>query len=133
MKNVSLRLALALAATAVVPVHYGASPSKVSQQHTSKSPASLELPLTFERNLGDLNDMKKRHVIRVLVVPSHSGFFYDQGLPHGILYEAFEEFERFANQKLKPGSIKMTVTFIPVRNSWNRPCSKASVTSLVLV
>jgi len=59
--------------------------------------------------------MKKRHVIRVLVVPSHSGFFYDRGIPHGIYYEAFEEFQRFANQKLRTGTVKVNVTFIPVR------------------
>jgi hypothetical protein len=48
-------------------------------------------------------------------VPSHSGFFYDRGVPHGIYYEAFDEFQRFANQKLRTGSLRMNVTFIPVR------------------
>src|ERR1700741_5090633 len=59
--------------------------------------------------------MKKRHVIRVLVVPSHSGFFYDKGHPQGISFEAFDEFQRFANQKLKTGSLKINVIYIPVR------------------
>ena len=59
--------------------------------------------------------MKKRHEIRVLVVPSHSGFFYDRGIPHGIFYEAFNEFQRFANQKLRTSNLKINVTFIPVR------------------
>lgn len=59
--------------------------------------------------------MMNRHVIRVLVVPSHSGFFYDSGQPHGIYYEAFDEFQRFANQKLRSGNVKLTVTFIPVK------------------
>jgi membrane-bound lytic murein transglycosylase MltF len=87
----------------------------ISQQTAPQSTASLELPLTFERHVGDLDGMKKRHMIRVLVVPSHSGFFYDGGHPHGIFYEAFNEFQRFANQKLKTGALKMTVTFIPAR------------------
>ncbi len=85
------------------------------QQKPAPSSASLELPLTFRRHLGDLDGMKKRHVIRVLVVPSHSGFFYDKGVPRGIFYEAFEEFQRFINQKLKTGPVKITVTFIPAR------------------
>jgi membrane-bound lytic murein transglycosylase MltF len=59
--------------------------------------------------------MKKRHEIRVLVVPSHSGFFYDRGIPHGIFYEAFNEFQRLANQKLRTGNLKINITFIPVR------------------
>ena len=95
------------------------SPAK-AQQSTSesdkpKSTASLELPITQRRHLGDLAEMKKRHEIRVLVVPSHSGFFYDRGIPHGIFYEAFDEFQRFANQKLRTGNLKINVTFIPVR------------------
>jgi membrane-bound lytic murein transglycosylase MltF len=80
-----------------------------------KSTPSLELPITFARHVGDLEGMNKRHVIRVLVVPSHSGFFYDRGIPHGIFYEAFDEFQRFANQKLRTGNLKVSVTFIPVR------------------
>jgi membrane-bound lytic murein transglycosylase MltF len=85
------------------------------QKGASQSTAALELPLTFERHVGDLDGMKKRHVIRVLVVPSHSGFFYDKGHPQGISFEAFDEFQRFANQKLKTGSLKINVTYIPVR------------------
>ena len=81
----------------------------------SKSRASLELPITFERQLGDLGGMAKRHQIRALVVPSHSGFFYDQGHPRGIYYEALDEFQRFVNMKLRTGSLKINVTFIPVR------------------
>ena len=54
--------------------------------------------------------MAKRHQIRALVVPSRSGFFYDKGHPQGIFYEAMEEFQRYANLKLKTGSVKMTVT-----------------------
>ncbi len=81
----------------------------------SQSTDSLELPINFERQLGDLDGMVKRHQIRVLVVPSRSGFFYDLGQPHGIFYEAFNEFQRFANQKLKTGTLKVNIEFIPFR------------------
>jgi membrane-bound lytic murein transglycosylase MltF len=77
--------------------------------------SSLSLPLTFERHLGDLDGMNKRHTIRVLVVPSHSGFFYDLGQPHGIYYEAFNAFQQYVNRQIKTGPVKITVTFIPVR------------------
>lgn len=79
-----------------------------------QSPSSLELPLTFERHVGDLDAMVKRREIRVLVVPSRSGFFYDQGQPEGIYYEAFNEFQRFVNQKYKTGNLKISVTYLPV-------------------
>ncbi len=86
-----------------------------SQQHPPQSNATLELPISFERHVGDLDGMLKRHQIRVLVVPSRSGFFYDQGRPHGVYYEAFDEFQRFVNSKYKSDSLKTNVTFLPVR------------------
>jgi membrane-bound lytic murein transglycosylase MltF len=88
---------------------------------TLQSPAnqqnsrSLELPISFERHVGDLDGMVKRRQIRVLVIPSRSGFFYDKGQPHGVYYEAFDEFQRFVNAKYKSGSLKINVTYLPVR------------------
>jgi membrane-bound lytic murein transglycosylase MltF len=127
MSNLFRRLAVALPAVAFVLVYCGPRcnsadfPSEALQQSASpadaapKSTSSLELPITFARHVGDLDGMKKRHEIRVLVVPSHSGFFYDRGIPHGIFYEAFDEFQRFANQKLRTGNLRINVTFIPAR------------------
>src|SRR5277367_3211943 len=125
----SLRLVVAVAASAAVSGQFAPmsghayappelnrhSPTAVPRQDRSQSAASLEMPVTFERHLGDLNAMVKRHRIRALVVPSRSGFFYDKGHPQGIFYEAMEEFQRYANLKLKTGSVKITVTYIPVR------------------
>jgi len=131
MRIVHFWLVGVLVAAAVVSVQCGcrsnstdsqSSQSGRLQPSTSVAPgpapesmAPLALPLNFKRHLGDLDGMRKRHVIRVLVVPSRSGFFYDRGIPHGIFYEAFNEFQRFANQKLKTGTVKITVGFIPVR------------------
>jgi membrane-bound lytic murein transglycosylase MltF len=80
-----------------------------------KSTTTLGLPINFERRVGDLDGMVKRRQIRVLVVPSRSGFFYDKGQPHGVYYEAFDEFQRFVNNKYKSGSLKINVTYLPVR------------------
>jgi hypothetical protein len=85
-----------------------------TSEQSKSSPASLPLPLTTKRRLGDLDGMVKRHEIRVLVVHSRSGFFYDAGRPEGIFYETFEEFERFANERLKSVPFKIEVTFLPV-------------------
>lgn len=57
----------------------------------------------------------KKHEIRILVVPNRSGFFYDRGHPEGIYYKAFDEFQRFVNQKFKTGCRKTNIAFIPAR------------------
>jgi membrane-bound lytic murein transglycosylase MltF len=59
--------------------------------------------------------MVKRKNIRALVMINPIGFFYEGGQPMGVNYEALRDFETFANEKLKTGTIKVKVTFIPVR------------------
>src|SRR5271167_2551266 len=129
MSSVRLRLICALTVATVGSWYFLAECTHAALQSAVKQPsapatprddaaqstATLELPINFERRLGDLDAMVKRHEIRVLVVPSHSGFFYDKGHPEGIFYEAFEEFQRFVNQKYGSGSLQTNVTFIPVR------------------
>src|SRR5271169_1167360 len=129
MPTFSVRVVLAVTAGIVVSAHYPtrsiqtAPQSEPKQQSATTTPhngasqstASLELPINFERRVGDLDGMAKRREIRVLVVPSRSGFFYDKGHPQGIFYEAFDEFQRFVNEKFKSGSLKINVTYIPVR------------------
>jgi len=89
--------------------------SATSQDQASHSTASLELPITFERRVGDLDGMLKKHEIRALVVPSRSGFFYDKGHPQGIYFEALDEFQRLVNRRFRTGSLKINVTYLPVR------------------
>jgi len=69
----------------------------------------------FERHTGDLDEMAKRRNIRALVILSPIAFFYDKGLPRGVNYEALEEFQKFANEKLKTGKLQVKVTFLPMR------------------
>jgi membrane-bound lytic murein transglycosylase MltF len=59
--------------------------------------------------------MVKRRNIRALVLYSRSGFFYVNGKPQGIYYEALRAFEDSVNQKLRTGRQHVQVTFIPVR------------------
>ena len=94
-------------------------PSASVQQSASRqqqeSSGTLSLPLDFQRHLGDLDGMVKRHEIRALVVYSRSGFFYDAGQPEGIYYEALNDFQKFVNQRYRTGALKINVTYIPVR------------------
>ena len=81
-------------------------------------PASISqaaLPLTFARHTGDLDDMIKRKTVRALVLYSRTGFFYVNGRPEGIYYEALTAFQQFVNQKLRAKRQHIDITFIPVR------------------
>ena len=75
----------------------------------------VALPRSFARSTGDLDAMVKRRNIRALVIVNPIGFFYVQGQPKGAIYEAIEEFQKFVNQKLKTGKLRVTVTFLPMR------------------
>ncbi len=76
----------------------------------------LTLPLTFSRYTGDLDEAVKRRTIRALVILNPLGFFYDEGLPRGAMYEALRAFQSFINRKLKTSATEeVEVTFLPVR------------------
>ncbi|MGC1782566.1 MAG: transporter substrate-binding domain-containing protein, partial [Acidobacteriaceae bacterium] len=91
------------------------SAHKASSEKSSTQSAARGLPLTFARETGDLNSMVKRRRIRALVFYSRTGFFYVNGRPQGINYEALRAFEEFVNQKLHTGRQHVQVTFIPIR------------------
>ena len=50
---------------------------------------------------GDLDEMVKRRVVRVLVPFRRPEFFYMEGRPAGVLHEAFQELETVLNKKYK--------------------------------
>ncbi len=84
-----------------------------------KSTATKELPdavrYITEKWTGDLDGMVDRNIIRVLVVFNKTMYFLDGAETKGITYEAFKEFERFINKRLKKKTMKASVVFIPVR------------------
>jgi membrane-bound lytic murein transglycosylase MltF len=75
----------------------------------------LVLPVGLTRDTGDLDEMVKRRNIRALVILNPISFFYDKGQPRGVMYETLEEFQKFANQKLRRGKLQVKVTFFPMR------------------
>ena len=75
---------------------------------------SVSLPAPFGRYTDDLDGMVKRGNIRALVMINPIGFFYDNGQPMGIMYDALRALETYVNEKLKTRSIKVEVTFMPV-------------------
>jgi membrane-bound lytic murein transglycosylase MltF len=63
---------------------------------------------------GDFDGITKRRTVRVLVSYNKMMFFLDRGRYRGATHDAFVRFEKFLNKKLKTGTLKVKVIFIPV-------------------
>ncbi|WP_255988676.1 lytic transglycosylase F [Chitinolyticbacter albus] len=72
------------------------------------------VPLPKNGAMGDLPELAKRRVIRVLVVPSKTSYFVDQGTQRGVTYETFKAFEDDYNTRNKTGLLRVHVVFVPV-------------------
>ena len=102
---------------------------RATEQPKAQAPDS-GLPIDFERHTGDLDDMVKSGSIRALVLYSRSSFFYVDGRPQGLNYEALSDFQRFVNQKLHAKQ-HIQVTFIPVRPDQLEPYLTEGIGDLV--
>jgi membrane-bound lytic murein transglycosylase MltF len=103
--------AAAMIALGQAPAHTSPTPS----DNTTPPAGAKSLPLNFDRHTDDLDAMVERRTIRALVLYSRSGFFYVNGRPQGIYYEALRAFEQSLNEKLHTGKQPVQVTYIPVR------------------
>jgi membrane-bound lytic murein transglycosylase MltF len=103
------------AAAMIVLGQASAHASPAPPDKTAPQTVAGSLPLNFDRHTDDLDAMVKRRTIRALVLYSRSGFFYVNGRPQGIYYEALRAFEQSVNEKLHTGKQPVQVTFIPVR------------------
>ena len=80
--------------------------ARPSGEERSK-PTNLVLAAPFGVHTDDLEGMVKRSNIRALVMINPIGFFYDDGQPMGIIYDALEALQAYVNEKLKTGSIRV--------------------------
>ena len=90
----------------------------VAQTTSLNQNASVEDPdIRMAPQKGDIDGMAKRRQIRALVSLSKTTFFYDNGRPRGMAYDALVEFEKFLNRKLHPhdrtGKEKIHVVLVP--------------------
>ena len=67
-----------------------------------------------EKWTGDFDGMAERRTIRALVVYNKMMFFLDGGRTRGATHDGLIEFEKFVNEKLKTGTLKVRVIFLPV-------------------
>jgi len=63
---------------------------------------------------GDFGGMAERRVIRALVAYNKMQFFVDNGRPRGVTHDLLLEFEKFVNEKLQTGALKVNVLIVPV-------------------
>ena len=80
-----------------------ATPDKPAAQPSTSGDEDLP-PIVRTSWKGDLDEIAKRRVVRVLVPYRRPEFFYMEGRPAGILYEAFQELEKVLNTKYKTTS-----------------------------
>jgi len=83
------------------------------QEQPTPSPVLWSAP--YGHHTDDLDGMLKRRNIRAIVIINPVGFFYDNGHPMGVDYEALRAFEAFVNERFKTRAMKIEVTFIPMR------------------
>jgi membrane-bound lytic murein transglycosylase MltF len=70
--------------------------------------------LVAERWTGDLEEMRRRRIIRVLVTYSKTFYFLDGAQQRGLTYEQLKGFEEFLNARLETGHLRVHVVFVPV-------------------
>ncbi|HET9886712.1 MAG TPA: lytic transglycosylase F [bacterium] len=89
--------------------------SAAARQELAANPAIQQMSrLMSERWEYDLDQLAKRRIVRVLVVPSRLLYFVDRGRQRGASYDAVVEFERMLNAKYKTGALPIQCVFIPV-------------------
>jgi len=69
----------------------------------------------FEKNrTGDLDEMIKNRVIRVVTVYNKTQYFLDKDTQRGVVYDVMKAFEDELNKKQKTGNLRVHVVFMPV-------------------
>lgn len=63
---------------------------------------------------GDLDEIRARRIIRVLVSYCKTNYFFNQGKPQGFEYELMKAYEKFLNKKEKSRYAKTKMIFVPV-------------------
>ena len=66
-----------------------------------------------ELKLGDLQDIRERRLLRVLVSPSQTNYFIRKGEVRGFEAGLFQEYEKFLNQGNKDAAEQTHVVFVP--------------------
>ena len=75
------------------------------------APLTQELSQPFT---GDLAEIRKRGILRVLVSYNRTNYFIDAAKAHGFEYELMEQYRKFLNKGLSKNKLQTAFVFIPV-------------------
>lgn len=81
---------------------------------------------------GDLAGIRERGVLRALVVPSRTGYFFDGLEPRGLSHDSLVQFEQFLNRYFNTGTLKLDVVFIPVNRDQVIPALENGIGDLAV-
>jgi membrane-bound lytic murein transglycosylase MltF len=121
----------ALLSLCILACSGGRKPEQPQTPATSKSAAAEQAasgdedlpPIVKTPWKGDLDEMAKRRIVRVLVPFRRPEFFYMEGHPTGILQEAFQELETVLNKRYKTTAAnRIIVVLLPTSmdRMWER-------------
>jgi len=107
-------LSAGLLLISILPVS-AQTPAQDANQDQSAELKDLQVRINPHK--GDIDEMDKRRVVRALVSFNKVSFFFDNGRPRGMVYDALVDFENFLNRKLHPkdttGKEKIRVVLVP--------------------
>jgi membrane-bound lytic murein transglycosylase MltF len=102
-------------ATTAPATQPAAAPEKPLEPAPEATPLPEDLaPLLLKPFKGDLDEMVKRRVIRVLTVQSPILYFVDRGREVGMTYEAVSAFEKQLNESLGNKTVRVLCVMVPV-------------------
>ena len=85
-----------------------------ADQSETVAKTGIEDRINGERWSGDLDGIAKRRMLRILVVPTALGFYFNGSQMQGAMYDLGRELEKGLNKKLKTGNLTINAVFIPV-------------------
>ena len=91
------------------------SQAQAPPQVTTPEPLADIWPLPGDPHTGDLDEILKHEVIRVLTPFAPGVYFIDKGRPRGFVYEMNELFQKFARDKLNRDVESLHVALLPVQ------------------
>ncbi|MBK9326209.1 MAG: transporter substrate-binding domain-containing protein [Hydrogenophilales bacterium] len=113
-------LALALLPI-VMPVSAQQVPAQqIPPQPVAREDLTIDPATVMQPRKGDLDEMIKRRLVRVLVVPNKTHYFMDKGTQRGGTYDGFRLIEQELNKKLEQEGklgqkhLKVRFVFIPM-------------------
>lgn len=98
-----------------------------------KAPEALaHLALVSEPHFDDFDGIAERRIVRALVAPSRTFYFFDGAVQRGLSYEMLKAFEQFLNDRLGTGALKISLVFVPVTRDQLLPALTAGYGDLAV-